>query len=259
MDLSIIIPEYKTTELTQQLLDNLKEATSWSYETEVIVVQDGDDYPYAKQVTDGPLVTTFYPLCRHGGFAAATNKGIEQTTGDYVAIFNNDMTVSPWWDDILIRTLQEKHMTSSNHWHPYYGYRLGMVSGEIFQAENHPPYLEPGEMTQLQEVTVWNKGAPWVFPRRVFDKVGLFDEQFYPGNFEETDLFLRMAMAGYVHGSVPNVRCLHRRHGTLGTQWTQREFWQLYHDNRSRFIDKWGGEHIDYDRALHEKIALRAE
>jgi hypothetical protein len=62
MDLSIIIPEYKTTELTQQLLDNLKEATSWSYETEVIVVQDGDDYPYAKQVTDGPLVTAMVDL-----------------------------------------------------------------------------------------------------------------------------------------------------------------------------------------------------
>ena len=39
------------------------------------------------------------------------------------------------------------------------------------------------------------------FTKKTFDKVGFFDEQFYPGYFEDTDYLYRLKLAG-IHNSV---------------------------------------------------------
>ena len=78
--------------------------------------------------------------------------------------------------------------------------------------------------------------------KQVFDEIGLFDERFKIGSYEDDDIFLRMAFNGWCYGEVNTVPCFHRCHGTLDKEFAQYGgATGLCFINREVFIDKWGG------------------
>jgi GT2 family glycosyltransferase len=240
MDLSIVIPQYNTWQVTNQLLENLNETMSNLYETEILLVDDG-----STNYNEWSFTATHWPMktimrLENGGFSAAVNTGIEESTSNFIAVFNNDIKVSYWWDDVLIRTLNQFSVPRGEKY--LWGKKVGMVSGALVESEEKRLSLDPEDIAEVQPIVLWEKGGPWLFKRRVFDEVGYFDEQFYPGNWEEIDLFLRMAIKGWVHGTVSNAMCTHLKHATLATQWTEAEFWRLYDVNKKRFGAKWGND-----------------
>jgi GT2 family glycosyltransferase len=248
--LSIIIPVLNGYQMTLDLLENLSKTTSGDREYEIIIVDDGStDETSVMKSSDFMYNLQVIHHKENKGFAAGCNIGIKASSGEHIAIFNNDVIVTPLWDSILSIALNWNDAPEKIN------VRLGMVSGNIVE----PMYRGPGrlhlpledfledftgipdlEKCRTGKIAVWEKGTPWMFKREVFDEVGLFDERFYPGNWEETDLFIRMAIKGWVIGTTNTLCTYHIASSTFLREWGEEGLKKAVVDNRERFVEKWG-------------------
>lgn len=152
----------------------------------------------------------------NGGFGAGNNCGMRAglSTGaapDYVYILNSDAFPAPDAIRALLAHLQthpeagfagsyihgpegEAHVTA---------FRFPSVLSELEGAARFGPVSRllarrrvPLEVPQQSQRVDWLAGASMLMRREVLDRIGLFDETFFL-YFEETDLCLRAARAGY--------------------------------------------------------------
>ena len=90
-------------------------------------------------------------------------------------------------------------------------------------------------------------GAAMAFRREVLDEVGLLDEGFWPGYYEDADFCFRVRDAGYEVWYTPDARLIHDESAALsGTRGLQVAF----HRGRLRFVLK----HLPPQRFLAEFV-----
>lgn len=176
---SVIVPVWNHSDLTKQVLEGIAKREKQDYE--VIVVDNGstDD----TRCVIAALCDVMPPGCisarilsENQGFPIACNTGIRNAKGDYLVLLNNDVIVEdPNWLERLCaplvidpRQLVGCTLFTNNPW-------------SIVDGESHP-YLE---------------GWCLAFHRTFLDEVGLLDERFSPGSFEDVELSLRAMQRGY--------------------------------------------------------------
>ena len=115
------------------------------------------------------------------------------------------------------------------------------------------PYTNLEEMSiQLNEPdsAKWQQvdrivGFCLLFKREVLEKIGLLDERFSPGHYEDDDYCMRARNAGYQLIIAGDVFIFH--HGSAS--FIQKEVGkvqQLIEQNRHKFIEKWGRDPNDF-------------
>lgn len=134
MKLSIIIPYYKTYDLTKKLLDNLtKQLTD---EVEVILVDDGCD---EKRLEKYPIRVIHQ---ENGGVSSARNKGIDKANGEYITFIDSDDDVS---EDYITKILDK--INTSDFDYCYFSWRAkGKLKGEYIIKDKPPSW----------NTSVWN-------------------------------------------------------------------------------------------------------
>jgi GT2 family glycosyltransferase len=94
---SVIIPNWNGAALLETLLASLEAQEGIG---EVIVVDNGSsDNSVAIGRKAGAQVIE---LGSNAGFAAAANRGIRESTGEWLAILNNDVELGPGWLQTLV-------------------------------------------------------------------------------------------------------------------------------------------------------------
>jgi GT2 family glycosyltransferase len=133
-------------------------------------------------------VASFPPECERvvvvndgTGYGRNVNVGLRLATGDYIAVVNNDCRLAD--GDIYDRCVPET-VTSPL----IIGERQGL--GESIEPEGF-------------------HGCFWVVPRPVLERVGLLDERFEWGYWEDDDYIARLHEAGIPTRQVPSVRVKH--------------------------------------------------
>jgi GT2 family glycosyltransferase len=91
MSISAIVPVWNGCELLMRLLDSLDAQTQKA--DELVVVDNGstDGAPEAARRRAARVIA----MGRNAGFAAAVNRGIEESRGDWLAVLNSDVTLAP--------------------------------------------------------------------------------------------------------------------------------------------------------------------
>jgi GT2 family glycosyltransferase len=216
MGVGVVIPTWNRSALLAQVLGDLRRQT---YPIErVIVVDDGStDDSAAVAMRAGAEVLA---LGANRGFAAAVNRGIEQSGSEWIAILNNDITLEPDWLARLMAALE-----SSISW---------FATGKLLDASAHDRI--DGSFDAVcrggcawrcghgrLDSEVWNQPrtiqiAPFtaaVFRRDLFRRVGLLDEQF-ESYLEDVDFGLRCAELGLSGLYEPEAIAYHAGSATLG-------------------------------------------
>ena len=234
---SIIIPCFNNLRYTRECIESLKRHTTSHHE--VIVVDNGS--------TDGTAAF----IRRHGGiklisnelnmgFAKAINQGLRKAKGRYVVWLNNDVLVTPGWLERLITAAERS---------PWIG-AVGPCTNEAVGAQQveYVPYKDTGKSLlrfsqawamkhHLQTVSVPRLvGFCLLVKQEAAAQVGLLDERFGIGCYEDYDYCLRLRQAGYEIVCALDVFVHHHGHKSFPNQkppLAQAEA------NREIFLDKW--------------------
>lgn len=214
---SIVTAYIGQTEMTRQFLENI--ADKISDEDQLILVNAG-----CKEQVRHPRVNTYVNLEENHSFSRSMNQGIKWATGDYVLVMGNDSF--PQTEDWLDKLIEAQKETGA---------------GIMCPVANNPPWQVYKQYIITEDdnyaLMSFYPAICWLIPRQVLDKVGLFDERFLIGFYEDNDYILRVRqedLCVYVHKGVEI------RH--LGSA-TIKNFNQnkLMNENRERFHEKWKG------------------
>jgi len=233
--ISIIIPVCNQLHLTRNCLYNIKKFTKESYE--LIVVNNGSK-DQTKYVLDRRRDIKVIHNEKNEGFAKACNKGIEIASGDLILLLNNDTLVGPNWLRNLVKCINSAP-------------DIGMV-GQTSNFVGGSQLIKGPRREKQEEFTKkYNHHNPrkWfnvdflsgfclLIKREVIDKIGLLDERFEIGSYEDDDYSLRVLQAGYRLVVAGDTFVYHLGSQTFkGNGINDRQIGEM---NRKRFKEKWG-------------------
>ncbi|WP_347814334.1 glycosyltransferase [Alkalihalobacillus sp. LMS39] len=238
MKTSIVILTHNQLKLTKRCLESIREFTPERYE--IIVVDNASTDGTVQYLYTQDDVRTIVNQ-ENLGFPKGCNQGVEVASGDNILFLNNDTVVTENWLKNMIRVL-------------YSDEKIGMV-GPVSNYCGYPQQITVTyqEMNELEEFAkkycLMNEGLSFAYPRltgfcllvkkQVLDEIGLFDERFGLGNFEDDDLCLRARKKGYELMVVLDSYVHHEGHATFN-QISGVDFNQLLNENREKAHKKWG-------------------
>jgi len=239
---SIIVVTFNNVALNRLCLESLYACTEWpNYEVIVVDNASADGTPeYLKEAerTD-PNLRVFLNE-KNLGFAAANNIGFREATGEFLVCLNNDTVLTRGWLSALIR-------------HLWADPKIGLI-GPVTNAIANEAKVEVG-YERLEDMPAWaarfvREHDDHVVPipmmamfcvalrRTVVEEVGLLDERFGIGMFEDDDYNRRVKDAGYL------IRCAH---DSFIHHWQrssfrllgEEEYLRIFEENRKKFEEKW--------------------
>lgn len=153
------------------------------------------------------------------GCAWGWNQGLKVANGEYLIVISDDVFVGEGWIKGMRDALDKfpRAMVSS----------LGLTN--VFDQKG------------IQESRVWFPGWIFMFRRETLDKVGYFDQQFMPFNYEDVDYWTRVYKAGYTTARNFDIKVQHKEgqviHNVEGNG-------EIDKANRERYLKKWGFDPI---------------
>ena len=187
MKLSVITLTLNKLEYTKNFIESLKKYTK---DFELIIVDNGSTdgtVEYIKSMPDIKLIQN----TENKGFSAGNNQGIEIAQGEYIGFLNNDILLYPNWFEACKRVFENEKagFVSPRHINPHYDNTNPKKYIKYFQGFHYDkPYEKSFDECVFSCV---------ITKREVLDKIGVFDENFFPAFFEDNDLKYRAIEAGY--------------------------------------------------------------
>lgn len=198
---SLVILTYNEIDYTKRCLKSLQKHTPEDHE--IIFVDNGSTDGTVKWLRAQVQQNPNYRLIENKnnlGFAKGCNQGIEASRGEYILLLNNDVVISDGW----LAGLLECHrlapqagiigpMTNNISGHQ-------QVQDEAYRSvEDLAKYAAAFRERYRHRRMAYRRivGFCMLFQRSLVEQIGLLDESFGTGNFEDDDLCLRATLAGY--------------------------------------------------------------
>ena len=241
---SVIIVSYNNFhQTTANALESLVDDDKDKELREVIVIDNGSDEVTCSQLNQfsSPSLNLKLILNESNlGFPRAVNMGIKEAKGQYLVLLNSDTRVMPGSMLKLVRALEEN---------PDYGAISPVTNSagneqHVFFNEN-----DPGKVMEL--ANNWTKNASSklitsqrldfccvAFSKQTVDKVGLLDEDFSPGYFEDFDFCIRLAQNNFKMGVLETAFVYHKGGASFSRK--PKATKQLIKNNKKKILAKHG-------------------
>jgi len=209
---SFIIPNYNGAEFIGVCLDSIKLQTFTSYE--VIVVDDASTDNSVNFITSTYNWVKIIRLSKNSGFCVAVNTGIKASSGEYVALINNDVELDKDWLTCMVHAIQRYNdaFGISSKVINYYDRRLIDDAGDIYTREGLAfkrwNKLPDNNFIAKDKEVFSPSGAASVFSKRVLNIVGLWDEHFI-AYLDDVDIGFRARLMGYKNYYEPSAVAYH--------------------------------------------------
>ena len=200
---SIIVVSYNNLDLTKACIESIYRYSQYP-NFEVIIIDNashGDTPRYLSEISENHANMRIIFNENNMGFASANNQGIKIANGDYIILLNNDTIVTPGWVSRLLRHLEDKRVgmigpvtnMCGNEAIIYVSYNLNTLEGfddyVRFFFKSHP-VPDSFEIDMLSMFCV-------ALRKEVIEEIGLLDERFKVGLFEDTDYSQRLKVKNY--------------------------------------------------------------
>ena len=227
MDVSIIIVNYNTKELTKNCLKSVFEKTQ-DVSFEVFVVDNNSNDSSCKMIEQEFPQVKLIKNNENKGFGAANNLAIRESNAKYLFLLNSDTillnnVVKIFFEFMEQAESQNVSCCGGNLYdeklnYSYYYSVFPAIEQVFFKRfyldkffKNYYQkrfalggYEESASVKEVDSVS----GADMFLRKSVLDEVGLFDEDFFL-YYEETELSWRMNKSGYKSVIVPDARVIH--------------------------------------------------
>lgn len=204
-NVSVIIPAYNAQDTIDECLDSILNVQYPKELLEVLVVDDGSQDATREKVDAHEGVKLV--LQKHGGPAAARNRGFKESTGDIVVFTDSDCIAPREWIKNLVAEMESEDVAGGS---------LKPAStdteAERFEQERRDR-LYGNQRRYVKALPSCNLA----FKKEVLEEVGGFDEEFRYASAEDYELCARVTSKGYKILYEPSIEVLHKHsHTTSG-------------------------------------------
>lgn len=196
--LTVIIPTWNRKDLLRRCLASLERQT---VDCPVLVVDDGSTDGTAEMLArEFPRVSCLRRE-KNEGFVRAVNAGIQHSGTPWLALLNNDTEADPHWLEWGLQALQQEPQFA------FFACRIVQFfdrdrldsAGDCY-SRTGLPYKRglgrPLEEYRYREPVLGASAGAAFYRRTLFDRVGLFDEDFVM-YLEDVEFSLRAQLAGF--------------------------------------------------------------
>lgn len=242
----IVIPQFLVTEELVELAENCIKSYRESADVFIISVDDAGEYPKPERADEVLKMSDLVIKCeKNEGFGRACNRGfrhiIENEKDDcYIICSNNDILVHS-------RVVPELKR-------PFEMFNNVAITG-IYSTKSSDWEGKPLEEMRIERMAKdgllgdrMQDGGLWMSKKSILEKIGLFDEQFLRGGYEDVDLFLRARDTYGMDIVMSSYACYWHKQGA--TRWNSAKIGavnnfgsqskSIEQDNLQKFINKWG-------------------
>lgn len=254
---SVVVISYNQWALTERCLQSLV-AHSERNSTEIVVVDNAsqDNTPEQLQAwaAHDPAHRRIVLNTTNKGFGPAVNQGLALAKGEYLAVLNNDIVVSPGWARGLRRHLQTRPglgmlcPITNNIGNEAQVALSGATVADVFQSAQAYTLRKVGRFLPLNVCAFFCV----MMHRTTYEAVGPMDEQFVPGFFEDDDYCLRIKALGLEVGCAEDVFVYHELSASFDKlKAAHRQ--EIFERNKALFEKKWGAwkPHVYRPESLH--------
>jgi GT2 family glycosyltransferase len=211
---------------------------------EVVIVDNGSeqpvkDYLQRLQAAETRVRIVFNESNR--GFAAANNQGLRlSATSEFVVLLNNDTVVPPGWLRQLLRYARRPEVGMVGPVTNWTG-NEARIAVSYVDIKDMPAFAHDYTQTHANQFFEIRMLAMYcvAMRRTVVDEVGLLDERFGLGMFEDEDYARRVKHAGYQVICAEDAFVHHHGMASFG-KLPPVEYQSLFETNRRLFEEKWG-------------------
>lgn len=259
MKTSIVILTFNKLEYTIKCVESIRKYTQKGTYEIIIVDNHSTDETVEWLMKQDDIKKVFNN--ENLGFPKGCNQGIEIATGENIMLLNNDVIVTKNWLENLVR-----HLYSSED----IGAVGPLTNSCIYNQSIKVNYKDNDEMQKFAEEKNNYKlelceerlkliGFCFLVKGEVLQKVGLLDEIFTPGNFEDDDLSLRIIKEGYKLLLCKDTFIHHYGGVTFDSNKKTTEYNNLIIRNREIFEKKWGVDIVHIMNVRNDIVSLITE
>jgi glycosyltransferase involved in cell wall biosynthesis/MoaA/NifB/PqqE/SkfB family radical SAM enzyme len=232
--ISIIIPTSGRQKNIENCLESIEKHTLESYE--IIFVDNGSSKGTLKWLKSCINKNSNYQMVKcskDANFAGIYNKGIKASKGEYFLLLSNDVVVTRRWLSNMLQCMKSTPDEGvvgpmSNHSR---GLQKVLTAGNVSldrMDEFAESFMTKNGHRRISTLSL--DGFCLLFRRDLVEEIGLFDEQFDSGGYEDEDFCLRAVLEGhknyiagdvYVHQLESRVTSKNRKY--FNTKWNQTD------------------------------------
>lgn len=207
MNLSIVIPNYNGEDLLRKNLPKVFDAISLYKDgrVEVVIIDDcsTDNSMDVLGILLPKLKLTFLDIKiktikneKNIGFSSNINKGVKNTSGDILILLNTDVAPKRDFLNPLLRHFSDQNVFAV-------GCKDESVEGDkiVLRGRGIGAWKKGFFVHSRGEVdktnTLWVNGGSGAFRKRIWEKLGGFDDLYSPFYWEDIDLSYRAVKSGY--------------------------------------------------------------
>jgi len=230
----IVIAVWNNLELTKSCIDSIIKNTDIDYR--LIIIDNASNIETKKHLEDlkskeGQKIL----LVRNEtnlGFIKAVNQGMRLSEAPYVCLINNDTIVTKGWLGEMIRVAESSP-------------KIGLINPSSNTLGQKP---KKGELMEAYAEKLKNNSAFFaeigsaigfcmLIKKEIIDKIGIFDEIYGMGNFEDTDYSRRVIKEGYI---AVRANCAYVYHDEGSSFGRCSSFDENFERNRQIYEFRWG-------------------
>ncbi len=237
--ISIIIPAFNQLEYCRQCVYSVRANTERAHR---LILVDNGSTDGVSEFFDAVPEAVVVHAPENRGFAGGVNLGLDHAEG-HVLLLNSDTLVPPGW----LARLETALLRHSN---------VGII-GPVSNCAAGAQQVPGPASAELQAITAYAEelagtkagaareatrlvGFCMMIREAAWQRVGLFDERFGIGNFEDDDYCTRVRRAGWKLAVAEDTFVYHHGGRTFAGMGIEGEkFDALMAENRARYADKW--------------------
>lgn len=216
MEYSVVVLTYPRKPEHLEMLDECMTAVKeHSGEAQIILIDNHAPLDTSKYKG---VVDKYVRMKSNEGCAGGWNKGLKLAKGNYIAVISDDVVVKPGY----LEAMREA---------------MDTIPSALVSAPGVEKLPNGMGFFGIEENRVWFPGSCYMVTPQTLKKVGYFDTQFVPFNYEDVDYWTRVYKAGGKLVRNYSVEVEHKEGQVIHSIEGNGE---IDSENRQKYLKKWG-------------------
>ncbi len=227
---SVVLVNFRGTDDTLQAIDHLGKVDWPEERLEIVVVENASGDDSAARIRTAAPHVTLVVSAENQGFAGGCNAGVAASSGEIIALLNNDARPDAGW----IRAAMEQFADPG----------VGAVASKVLDWEGelvdyigaamtwygmgYKPFTgeRPPKVPDHRSDVLFGTGSAMFVRRTAYEQLGGFDERYFMF-FEDVDLGWRLNLAGWRYVYEPASLAFHKHHASISAFGSFKEAYLL--------------------------------